>query len=333
MRYWFVLLFGIAATMCCRAEEGLPQSANSGKDQISSPIPSLSVKNLATNFVDFWDETRGQPTEQRVAIFKEKVGSRFAAFYANDHITQAKQDERIAHAIESFEPIRSAYIAKIAQFDADLPRHLAKFNATFPDFQPKTEIYLLHSLGEMDGGTRELQGKAYLIFGVDGMVHYHGDGNEAAFFHHELFHVYHEQFLGDCAEKGVWAPLWSEGLAVYVSKVLNPTANNTELLLDLPAGTVAQTEAQLPAAFEQLEQVLASDDEAFYPPLFQFRQDETGLARRRGYFLGYLVAREIGKTRDLRTLAKLSCHDAHDLVFSTVHSLKLQAMARYPNPN
>jgi len=330
MRYWLAIIISIVAMISCHATE-VPPQVISDQDSSTTSTTALEIQNLAGDFVSFWDATRGRPIAERVATFKTTIGSRFAEFYGIEryagHLTQEDQDARIAKAIESFGPIRDAYIAKISQFNTDLTRHLATFKAAFPDFHSETPIYLLHSLGEMDGGTRDLNGKSYLIFGVDGMVHYHTGTNEAAFFHHELFHLYHQQLIGECKESGIWESLWHEGLAVYVSHVLDPDANDKEMLLDLPESTVAKTEAQLPAAFEQLEQVLAKDDEALYPPLFQFKKDQTGLPPRRGYFLGYLVAREIGKTRDLRALAKLSCHDAHDLVFSTVHALKLQAAA------
>lgn len=33
----------------------------------------------------------------------------------------------------------------------------------------------------------------------------------------------------------MWQPLWREGLATYVSKVMNPDATESEMLLDFPA--------------------------------------------------------------------------------------------------
>jgi len=319
-----VAMLGLAALVAAAADN-LPQRG-------AQPVPVLEVKKLARQFVDLWDASKDLPSEQRVARFKTDIAVRFPEFYGVERyagaVTEAEQDKRIANAIEKFGPLREAYLAKLTQFDQDLPRHIASFTAAFPDYRPSGETWLLHSLGEMDGGTREFKGKQYLIFGVDGMVRYHGTSNEAAFFHHELFHTYHQKSFGDCAQSGVWEPLWIEGLAVHVSKVLNPDASLKEMLLDMPEGLVARTDEKLAASFAQLESILASTDVKYAAPLFQFGKDDTGLIPRRGYYLGYLVARELGKTRDIQTLGKLSCEEARPLVFATVHQLRLEAEQR-----
>ncbi|GAB3256828.1 hypothetical protein [Chitinimonas naiadis] len=294
--------------------------------------PTLKVNQLAREFVDFWDASKDLSTEQRVARFNKEIAPRFPAFYGIERYegerTQAEQDKYIALAIERFGPMREAYLAKLTQFDRDLPRHIQSFSAVFPDYRPETATWLLHSLGEMDGGTREFKGQQYLIFGVDGMVRYHGESNEAAFFHHELFHTYHQKAFMDCAQPGTWERLWAEGLAVHVSKVLNPDANEKEMLLDMPKGMAARTEERLAASFARLETVLNSADPKHEAALFQFSKDDTGLSPRRGYYLGYLVAKEAGKTRDIHTLARMSCERVRPMVASIVHTLRLEAEQR-----
>jgi uncharacterized protein YjaZ len=154
------------------------------------------------------------------------------------------------------------------------------------------------------------------------MLKYHGSNDESAFFQHELFHTYHSKVMRGCDDNLVWATLWTEGLATYVSKVMAPAASENEMLLEIPAGMAERTRAALPAAFAQLEQVLGSDDRSTREGLFQTRgNDGTGLPTRRGYYLGYLVAQEAAKSHDVRQLAKLECGKARELVYSTVRSL------------
>ena len=289
--------------------------------------PTLPVTNLAGDFVQFWDATRDVPSADRVAQFKQVVGARFPDFYGIARYrgarTQTDQDAAIGRALDRFGPQRAAYLATVAAFDADLPRYTASFQATFPDFWP-IPMYFLHSLGEMDGGTRDFPGGSVLIFGADMMARLHSNEDVGPLFHHELFHVYHRLASTTCPQPGMWQPLWAEGLAVYVSKALNPQATESEMLLDFPAGTLAVTKARLPASWIQLAAVLDDGDEALYDPLFSTGKDATGLAPRRGYYLGYLVARELGKTRDLHALAALDCAEAHRLVVATVHALQRQ---------
>ncbi|WP_373988271.1 hypothetical protein [Duganella sp. BuS-21] len=68
--------------------------------------------------------------------------------------------------------------------------------------------------------------------------------------------------------------------------------------------------------------MLDSGDEKYYGPLFNTAADDTGLAPRRSYYLGYLVAAEIGKTRDLHSMVRLSCGEAHPWVLDALRKLQ-----------
>jgi hypothetical protein len=289
------------------------------------PAELPRLHNGALAFVDLWNANHDKPPAEQVAAFKATVAPAFPDFYRAERfqsfLTPAQYDERIATAVREFPTIRTSYVRKAQQFDAELPRYISTFRAVFPDFQPPEDIYVLHSLGEMDGGVRSIAGKQALIFGVDRMVIVHGDGDESAFFHHELFHHYHFARIGDCGDTGIWSSLWIEGLATYVSKVMNPRANDRELLLASPDDMATRTRAVLPAALAQLEDALDKNDEQTYANLFLMRGSDT-LPRRRGYYLGYLVAQEAGKTHDLRELADMKCDAVRTLVVSTVHKLR-----------
>jgi hypothetical protein len=315
MKRLLLACLALSAVLSCHAADVAP--------------PKLEVHSLAREFVTFWDGSRDLPEAERVAAFKTQIAARFPDFYGVARYagarTQAEQDELIRRHLATFGPLRQAYLDKVAKFDADLPRHVASFSAVFPDFRPEVSTYLLYSLGEMDAGPRELNGRTYLIFGADQMTRLHGNGDEAAFFHHELFHIYHSAQMPDCADTGLWRGLWKEGLATYVSKVLNPRATDQEMLLDFPAGSADRIRGQLHASFAQLEQVLDSTDPQQRANLFQMNgRSEGGLQPRRGYLLGYLIAEELGKTRSPAQLAKLSCTDARQQIGAAVSTLKLR---------
>jgi hypothetical protein len=302
---------------------------------LSAAAAPVQVHSIAQEFANFWDATQTMPEAERVAAFKRRVAPKFPEFYGIERYqgkrTQARQDEIIARALAAFGAQRQAYLDKVAGFDADLPRHVASFTRSFPAFQPQVPIWFLHSMGEMDGGTRDFNGKHYLIFGADMMVRVHGSGDEAAFFHHELFHIHHDAVAPECDHQGMWQPLWREGLATYVSQVLNPDASEKQMLLTFPEGSLEVTKARLHESLADVEKVLDNPDERYYGPLFQTGKDDTGLAPRRGYYMGYLVAKEIGKGRDLATLATLNCADARKLVIDAVRLLK-QRSAPAPAP-
>jgi hypothetical protein len=283
------------------------------------------VRNIAGDFAATWDATQNLPMQQRVAAFRKNVASKYPDFYSAQRFNVSEQvyDEHIAKFIERFGPMREDYLETARTFGDAMPRHVATFSAAFPDFRLTTPTWLVHSFGEMDGGTRTFNGRTDLIFGADMMVKLHGKDDLAPLFHHELFHVYHEPRFA-CGTGAVWTSLWEEGLATYVSHALNPNANLSELLLDFPKGLVAATEARLAESWAQLEPVLETTDAAQYGQLFSTKQEASSLPARRGYYLGYLVAKDAAKTRDLKTLAALDCKEVHALVASTVRKLSTE---------
>lgn len=288
----------------------------------AAPLGTLAqddqVHNIAADFAATWDATKDLTMPERVQAFKKNVASKFPEFYAPERAGGvAKQDALIADQIEKFGAIREAYLEKVQKFGSAMPRHIASFQAAFPDFRLSTPTWLIHSLHEMDGGTRELAGKPYLIFGADMMATLHANDDVTPLFHHELFHVYHHA-LFTCSSDGVWTNLWEEGLAVYVSQKLTPGANAHELLLDFPKGMPAATQTQLPAAWAQLEQVLDDPTPEMHAQLFSTARKDYDLPARRGYYLGYLIAQEAGKTHDLAALAHLSCGQVELLVKAIV---------------
>jgi hypothetical protein len=330
---WSIALFGVVMAI-------VPMSGAPGMRQNVAMHPvaqrwnanAPEVHNIAGDFVTFWDATQGMPTGERVTIFKRTIAPKFPGFYGfarfDGKMTEAQRDGTIARAIEGFGPTRQAYVAKLSGFDRNLARNAAVFTKAFADFRPTTPIWIVNSLGEFDGGTREIDGKTFLLFGIDGMVAFHGTDvrNEAAFFHHELFHVYHRQWFGKC--EPIWCSLWREGLATYVASRLNPDATEAELLLTTPDDMAAATRAQLLPSLLALRAVLMLNDDAEYSDLFGFGGSiRSALPQRRGYYLGFLVAKELGRTYDLHALAKMSAVDAQPLVIKAVDRLITGARA------
>jgi hypothetical protein len=292
-------------------------------------VPRLH--NATMVFTEFWDANKDKAPAEQVAAFKAQVAPAFPGFYKAERfksfLTPAQYDERIEKAIKEFPTIRASYVTKAQQFGAELPKFIATFKTAFPDFQPPEDIYVLHSLSEMDGGFRTIDGKATMIFGVDSMARIHGNNNESAFFHHELFHAYHHPYVASCDGAGIWSNLWTEGLASYVAHVLNPGASDREMLLDLPDDMATRTRAVLPQALAHVESVLDKDDDETYENLFLLR-GKGELPKRSGYYLGYLIAKDAGKTRTVQELAKMECGQVKEVVHATVSNMRAQVQAK-----
>ena len=267
------------------------------------PAATASFTSYTDDFAKFADETATLPEAERVRLFHERFGPLAGGFYGPRHRDPAKLDASIAGALKAFPAIRVRYTAAAANFAQAFATGQARFRTFFPDYKLVMPVYLVHSLGEMDGGTRTLQGRSVAIFGADVIALIHDETTIPPFLDHELFHLYHAQYFPDC--DALWCGLWEEGLAVYVASRMNPGATDRQLLLTIPVPIRAAVDPHLAEAMCGLRAKLdatATDDKA---PFFFMRASKSPFPPRYGYYLGLLLARKIGETMPLAQMAKL----------------------------
>ncbi|KPZ72133.1 hypothetical protein AN394_01880 [Pseudoalteromonas sp. P1-26] len=226
----------------------------------------FEVINLADDFYTLYQSSNTLTAENRAEQFSQHFTSQFAPFYS---------DKSFLKAIAGFSAIEEVYHSKNKHLSKDLNSSMESFIATFPDFKSETPIYILHSLGRFNGATRELNGKSYLMFGVDLMAKYHTWKNDTPFFHHELFHVYHEK-LFQCKDE-LWCSIWTEGLATYVSYKLTPSASDDELMLNIPSNLVKKIRSRQLDSLVDLKKKFYSKKPEIYSSFFNFAKDETKL--------------------------------------------------------
>src|ERR1700726_3464238 len=103
-----------------------------------------------------------------------------------------------------------------------------------------------------------------LLLGLDGLAKFHGpEGRLPVILSHELFHVYHFQvnpLPRDVDQVELYRLIWQEGLATYVSQVLNPEASLADVLLDPRLATEGPKFVPL-FAHNLLTQLESKDDE------------------------------------------------------------------------
>src|SRR5262249_27379393 len=136
-----------------------------------------------------------------------------------------------------------------------LPGYIASLQKTFSDFRCDFPIYVMNSLGRLDGAGRIVNGQPSLILGVD-VIASEQPKTLGILIHHELFHRYHFQVAGfsdDKAENDVlWRTLWAEGLATYASMRLNPPASLPDALI-IPSDLVQRSQPILAQLIAELE--------------------------------------------------------------------------------
>jgi hypothetical protein len=276
---------------------GMCFSAGARAEAKPSPYFDLTV-----NFSRFVDESAGMSEADRVALFHERMDGLLPGFYAPRFgVTPAQYDARIARELKGFTELRPRYERVQRDFPAAFEAGIQHFRAEFPGFTPNVPVYLLHSIGEMDGGTRELNGKVYLIFGADVIAKIHDAHDLTAFLDHELFHVENGRHFAECGE--VWCTLWAEGLATYAAKVMNPGADDRQLLLTFPKPIRAAVDAKWPAALCFTREKLLSAESADMETLFVGGAAAKEFLERFGYYVGLRVAEELGGLHKLPELA------------------------------
>lgn len=273
----------------------------------SAEAKSPRVHNLAPLFVQFWQKAKDKPLGDQIKEFDRTVYPSFPRFYDYKFKRLAQigktKEEGLQKTFTEHSGLSQKFEEKTASIANEISLNLPPFLNRFPDFDTDFDISIIHSLGEMDGGTRTIDGKLHFILGIDGIVKYHNGATDTPFLHHELFHVYHWQFFK--GEDKLWMSLWSEGLATYVSEVLNPGSSTADIMLDTPTGLVAACENDITFLWNDLETHLDSTDEAIYAKYFLLSSQDPRIPKRAGYYLGYRVAKALGETYSLDELVKM----------------------------
>lgn len=303
MRRWIAaIIFGLIASLSPAASAQAPAEAS------------------FTSYAEDWDrlftETQGLPEAERVAAMRAGLGRLFPGFYAPRSRTDDRYNAVIERSLEQYPALRERYLAAAGAFRAAFDRGSARFRTFFPDYRRDMPAYVLHSMGEMDGGTREIDGHTVLVFGTDVIARIHDTDTIGPFLDHELFHVYHARFFPECDP--IWCALWTEGLATYVAERMNPGATQRQLLLTFPQPIAEAVDPRLAEAVCLTRSKLESTDPDDYRRFFQASPSEGPFPPRFGYYIGYLVAKRIGAEMPLPELAAMRPEQVRPLIERTL---------------
>lgn len=304
------LLLALAATLLA-----------SGAAAAEPASDGLTLVDLTGEFAATADRTAALPEAERAAAFKAHFATVLPGFYSETLTKQPAEryDARMLARLKAWPDDRAAVLETAKRFDGMFQPARATFEARFGPMRGYQPIYLVHSLGSFDGGTRELQGRSVLLFGADMIARYHATGDIRPFFHHELFHLYHQRRFAGCEQ--IWCSLWTEGLAVHVAKTLNPGATDDELLLTQPQPIRPEVDKDRKAAVCAVVARLDSSNDEAGEALFSFRRLGPGLPPRFGYYVGYLAAADMGKTRTPQQMADMKAHEVRATLEKTLRGM------------
>jgi hypothetical protein len=277
---------------------------------------SLQFVDLTDDFARVYDRDSNLPDAERVARLKAEFAALLPGLYDEKRVKApaAKYDAYLLKGIKRF-PQQRAGIERVSRdFHSLIGPAMRSFEAEFGPLTGYPPVYLVNSLNEFDGGTRELPQGVRLLFGADLIDQLYRDKPIQPFFQHELFHLMHSRRFTECDQ--IWCSLWMEGLAVLASKRLNPGASDAALLLDLPVPLRAAVESNRKEALCAVAARLHSASPDDYRPLFNLGGDglSSRLPPRFAYYVGLSLAEEATRKHSLKSLAAMDNATAQPIV-------------------
>lgn len=283
---------------------------------VPPPAPLIS---LAEGFDRAATDSAGLDPAVRVARMRAALEPQLPDFYRTGRSGEAGYVRRFSTALEGYPALRDRFLATAREMERRYAGAGARFRRFFPDFQPTTPVYVLHSLGTMDGGVRTVNGRTTLIFGADMIASIHDAETVGPLLDHELFHTYLAPAFPGCMP--LWCRLWDEGLATFAAQQLNPGASDRALLLEYPRPIRREVEPRFAEAACLTLAKLDSTDDADARGMFDGGEGLAGWPPRFGYFVGLRVAAKAAERTPLRKLAKLGPMEVRALVEVTLRDL------------
>ena len=287
-------------------------SAALASPAFASPAPArpmCAVSDSFESFLDLAQRTAGEPDDQQLSAFRQGYLAGHRDLYAPE-VMPAPSDKlalRTMAAVRAH-PEWRALDAALRQAIQDVTE---RFGQTFPDFRCNFPIYVTETFGTMDGAGRDVAGHPALVLGVDMIAEFETSAQLPVFLSHELFHRYNFQAAGfsdDLAERDViWRSLWAEGLATYVSAKLNPSHPLSDALI-FPRDLDSRAQPFIPQMAAELLAAADRVDPANFAKFFESGSTDAqhlGWPPRSGYYVGYLVAQDLGRRRTLAQLAHM----------------------------
>jgi hypothetical protein len=230
--------------------------------------------------------------------------------------------------------------------DAEFPDRFEKawhrFAEKVPDLKPGAAVFLLPApRTDVGGSVRPLGDTDAVIFGAEEIaLSLSSRTGFDVLVHHEMTHLYHCQVNPemrrmtaavymppyDPGDTKLYQVVWLEGLAVYWSKILNPTAPDREVLVSttLAAGVLKKWPRIATELREHLDSSKKADIDAY-----MFGGNSGGrFPGRTGYYVGMLIAQQLAKKYTFTELCRLKGAKLRQEIENALHELELLPLAK-----
>ncbi|HZS55310.1 MAG TPA: hypothetical protein VFA65_12980 [Bryobacteraceae bacterium] len=281
--------------------------------------------DLFPQFLALWEQKDIGSSEVRASRFLELVVEPHRNLY--DAFVGTISIERAIRYIEKVDPLVPVIKSLHGWVADDFHQRLTSFQQKLPGFELRSSVVFMPTLFGFDAGGGSVNGTDFLIFGLDTIAKIDGlHADPSVLIAHELFHGYQASFHPEWSgkERGKNIPLyklvWGEGIATYASQQLNPGAS--EMAIFRSSTLVASCKARLRSLASLLLEEL---DDTGKTPFMEWMSGQSrsfDVPPRAGYYFGWRVAAELGRSRSLTELARLDDDYVKMAMSHSLQSLK-----------
>jgi hypothetical protein len=272
--------------------------------KVGKAAGDVAVSDLIPDLFNFL-RTAPKAKEERAKLFAQLIIQPHPEIYRRPDVfkTDLPALELYLDGLPSYLPAISTIHRRFEEQRASIE---ARFVEAFPDFNPsKARVYLMLSLFRFDGKIPH-DNPRILLLGVDGLARFHGANAQlSVILSHELFHLYHFQvnpLPHDTDDIPLYRLVWQEGLATYVSHVLNPDAPLSDVFLDPRLAN--EGPGFVPATAKSLLRDLTSTDDETASRYLSYRRGGATPSRM-GYLIGYEIVQRAAADHSLGDLARV----------------------------
>jgi hypothetical protein len=290
-----------------------------------TPAIAASTCTVVDLMPDFWQALAANDS---AAQMRRAVIDPHPDLYNDNYVLQptaAKWEAKLTRERIYDDAHRQEITAAEQYLAANVPAYMQEFRKTFPDYRCDFTFYIAPSFGNMDGAAGVVNGQHRIIFAPDVIPRYHKLDELKLLINHETFHIYHHQVTGvygatEDAMPTIEGALWSEGLATFVSRRMNPGFSLDTALLQpgIPEGA----RPHLSAIAAELRGHLAEKNELTYARYFEGGKQPEGYPPRAGYYVGFLIAQDLSKRYTLRQLAQLKGPVLHEAIMAELQQMQ-----------
>ena len=300
------------------------------------------IVNMLPDVLAFWDAAQGKRLSHQRALWTRTIETKYKDYFERAVYRGADQDTRMA-ILDAFLTQLPAKIGQIRQFASQGPEAVVDamidFKARFPHYNQQRDIYLGVSLSIFDGSVKPV-GNEFgvpdtLCLAADVLASYSPDQLKILFVH-EMFHLYHFDFLfagvykqynvGLVFDQEVmnrlvasYIPLTAEGMAVDASEEIYPGRPLTMYLHYTDQQLSDQQDEIVQNAQDFLEMIKMGALPYQYDRWFNGTYD--GIPRRGGYLLGYEVTKHALESSNLEMMMRKSPEQLGELAVTELSTM------------